>query len=122
MHYKTTGPKFFNSAKEKWIAFVAGSGTGGTLAGVSKFLKEKNPATHFRWWIRWAQGMYSHFKNWQIASSGGSSPKASASWLGPINFKMQCPDEAVQVNDQEMITMLYIWLSMMACWWELQQR
>jgi len=28
-------------------------------------------------------------------------------------------DEAVQVNDQEMITMLYHWLSMMACWWEL---
>jgi len=55
------GPEIFNSAKEKWMLFVAASGTGGTLAGVSKFLKEKigNPHSFVD---PMGSGMYSHFK------------------------------------------------------------
>lgn len=107
MHYRTTGPEIWEQTGGKIDAFVAAVGTGGTLAGVSKFLKEKNPKVHIRLVDPMGSGLYSYVTTGTMASSGSSITEGIGIMRLTENFKNAQVDDAIQVTDQNMVSTLY---------------
>ena len=94
-HYAATGPEIWNDCDGKIDLFVAGVGTGGTLSGVAKYLKEKSPAVQV------------------VAVEPAESPLLSGGTAGPhklqgigANFipatlDRSCVDQVIPVTDQD---------------------
>lgn len=106
-HYKTTGPEIWNQMTGKIDAFVSAAGTGGTIAGVSKFLKEKNESVYVLLADPSGSGLYSYIKTGAFNSTGSSVTEGIGIMRLTANFKQAVVDDAFQVSDQEMISMLY---------------
>lgn len=106
-HYESTGPEIWEQTSGGVNAFVVSAGTGGTIAGVSKFLKEKNSAVHVRLADPMGSGLYSYLTTGHITSTGSSITEGIGIMRLTANFKLAQIDDAVQVTDQDMISMLY---------------
>lgn len=107
MHYRTTGPEIWEQTNGRVNFFVAAVGTGGTMAGVSRFLKEKNPNVRTRLVDPFGSGLYSYLKKGQLESSGSSITEGIGIMRLTENFKAAQIDDAIQVGDEAMISMLY---------------
>jgi len=107
IHYQTTGPEIWAQSSGQVDAFISAAGTGGTLAGVSRFLKEKNKNIHIRLVDPMGSGLYSYLTTGQLVASGSSITEGIGIMRLTANFKEAVIDQAVQVNDQDMISMLY---------------
>ena len=94
-HYKTTGPEIWEDTEGCVDAFVAGVGTGGTVTGVGRFLKEKNPGVR----ILAVEPASSP------VLSGGKSGPHSIQGIGagfvPDNFDRSVCEEILTVTDED---------------------
>jgi cysteine synthase A len=106
-HFATTGPEIWEQTNGRVSAFISAVGTGGTMAGVSKFLKSKNKNIHVRLADPFGSGLYSYLKTGTLASTGSSITEGIGIMRITANFKEAVIDDAVQVSDQDMISMLY---------------
>lgn len=86
---------------------MCAAGTGGTIGGVSKFLKSKNNNIHIRLVDPMGSGLHSYIQTGEIKSSGSSITEGIGIMRLTENFKQAQIDSATQVDDQKMINMLY---------------
>jgi cysteine synthase A len=98
-HYRTTGPEIWKQTDGKVDGFVCAVGTGGTLAGISMFLKEQNPKIKIGLADPEGAALYSYFKTGELKSSGSSITEGIGQGRitkniegTPVDFPFQIPD------------------------------
>jgi cystathionine beta-synthase len=106
-HYETTGPEIWEQSEGKITHLVVATGTGGTVSGTGKYLKEKNPDIKV-----WAVDSYGslltkYFRTGEIDSSQVHPyiTEGIGEDFVPENYDMQYVDEFVQVTDKEAAVM-----------------
>ena len=107
-HVESTGPEIWQQTEGRIDAFVASSGTGGTLAGVSEYLKSRS--TRVRTVLADPPGsaLYEYVRNGVLKATGTGSITEGIG-IGRVTSNMQdAPiDDAVHVEDPETVTMVY---------------
>lgn len=106
-HYETTGPEIWRDTAGRVDAFVCATGTGGTLAGVARFLKENNPALKTVLADPHGSGLHSFVKTGEIKAEGNSITEGIGSSRVTANLEGTPIDDAVRVDDQTCVTMVY---------------
>src|SRR5690242_19783206 len=100
-HYRTTGPELWEQTEGKITHFVSGIGTGGTISGTGKFLKEKNPNIK----IIGADPYGSIFKTYKETGKIVESTPYLVEGIGqeivPPNVHIKYVDEVINVTDRE---------------------
>jgi cysteine synthase len=106
-HYATTGPEIWAQTDGKIDAWVAATGTGGTYAGVSLFLKEQNPQIHCVVADPMGSGLYSYYKTGEIKIEGNSITEGIGNSRITGNMADVPVDDAIQIGDPEAIAVIY---------------
>ena len=106
-HYKTTGPEIWKQTEEKVDGFVCSSGTGGTIAGVSNFLKEKKKNVKIYLSDPKGSSLYNYIEKGELKSEGGSITEGIGSSRITANFAEAKIDGAFSIDDHESLPILY---------------
>lgn len=106
-HYETTGPEIWQQTDGKIDAWVTSTGTGGTLAGVSLYLKEKNPNVKTVVADPMGSALYSYVKTGEINITGSSITEGIGNSRITANMEGVPLDDAVQIDDKECLRVVY---------------
>jgi cysteine synthase A len=107
-HVETTGPEIWQQTGGRIDAFVSASGTGGTLAGVSEYLKSRNAAIRTVLADPPGSSLYEFIRHGVLKSTGGGSITEGIG-IGRITANMQdAPiDGALHIEDAETVSYVY---------------
>jgi cysteine synthase A len=107
-HFESTGPEIWNDTGGKVDAFIAATGTGGTLAGVARYLKQQNASVRTVLIDPPGSALYHYFKDGELKSDGGSSiTEGIGTGRVTANLEGAPIDDAIRVPDVETMHYLY---------------
>ena len=106
-HYETTGPEIWEQTDGKVEGFVCSCGTGGTIAGVSSFLKEKNKDIKIYLSDPSGSSLYNYVENGELKSEGNSITEGIGSSRITANFAKATIDGAFSISDHESLPVLF---------------
>ena len=109
-HYETTGPEIWNDTEGKITHFVCGMGTGGTISGVGRYLKEKNPKIKIIGVDPVGSLYYEFVKTAKVGKATTYVVEGIGEDFFPGTMNLKIVDDVVQVNDEE----CFVWARRLA--------
>ena len=106
-HYETTGPEVWRDCAGKVDAFVCATGTGGTLAGVARCLKERKPDVRIVLADPHGSALYDFVKTGELSLTGSSITEGIGSSRVTANLEGAPIDDAVRIDDPTCVAMVY---------------
>jgi cysteine synthase A len=106
-HFRTTGPEVWEQMGGKIDILVLAVGTGGTLNGVSRFLKKQDPKIKVVVADPFGSGLFCQIKEGKMESTGSSITEGIGIMRLTANFKQGLVDDSIRIKDQDMIFRLY---------------
>ena len=106
-HIRTTAKEIWTQTAGQIHGFVCSVGTGGTLAGVSVGLKEKNKNIQIALTDPMGSSLYSHIKFNKLENSGSSITEGIGTARITKNFEKALIDDAFQVDDEEALNIIF---------------
>src|SRR5262250_878334 len=100
-HYLTTGPEIWQDSEGKITHFVCGLGTGGTISGAGKYLKEKNPSVKIVGVDPYGSLYYDFVKTGTSIKAKTYVVEGIGEDFFPGTMNMRILDDIIQVNDEE---------------------
>jgi cystathionine beta-synthase len=110
VHYRTTGPEIWDDTDGKITHFVCGMGTGGTISGAGKFLKEKNPDVKIIGVDPVGSLYYEYAKTGNIGKARTYVVEGIGEDIFPQTMNFQILDDVLQVNDED----CFVWARRLA--------
>ena len=107
MHERTTGPEIWEQTGGRIDAFVAATGTGGTLAGVGRALKARRPEVKTVLADPHGSGLYEWVVNGEIRVDGTSITEGIGNSRVTANLEGTIIDDAVRIADSDVVRMVY---------------
>jgi len=106
-HYKSTGPEIWQQTSGTLDGFICAVGTGGTLAGVSSFIKEKNSNIKIGLADPMGAAIYNYYTSGELKSEGSSISEGIGQGRITKNLEGTIVDMPFQIPDLEMLPVLY---------------
>jgi cysteine synthase len=106
-HYTTTGPEIWEQTDGKVDGFVCAIGTGGTLSGVSIFLKERNPKIRIGLADPLGAALYNYFKHGELKAEGSSITEGIGQGRITKNVEGTPVDAPYQIPDAEALPIIF---------------
>ena len=110
-HFASTGPEIWEQTDGKVDAFICAVGTGGTLAGVSEYLKKQNPSIVTAVADPMGAAIFSWIKTGELASQGSSITEGIGQGRVTGNLEGAKIDDAFCIPDEEMLPICFDLLS-----------
>jgi cysteine synthase len=106
-HYTGTGPEILAQTGGRLDYFIAAAGTGGTIGGVSSFLKEQLPKIRVHLVDPEGSGACSYFHTGEYKNSGSSITEGIGIMRLVENFRQAKIDDAFTLPDQDLVSIAY---------------
>lgn len=106
-HYRSTGPEIWEQTGGAVDGFCCAIGTGGTIAGVGRYLKERNPEAVVAVTDPMGSCMYNHYVHGELRAEGNSITEGIGQGRITANIGSAPVDTAFRVTDEEALPVLF---------------